>query len=112
MACNKVGNRHRPRGSHLTEMHHEKVVTKRKESSIPDNIAARDEARSSWIWSHFSENIGPRDTIAIIIVVVTGGISISNTAGVVVEIGVEIPIKVIIVATIIPRCPGDQGLRH
>ena len=80
-------------------------------SAIPDNVTASNKARTSWIWSHFIENIRPRDTIAIIIVVVTDGISISNTAGVVVEIGVEIPIKVVIVATIIPRCPGDHGLR-
>ena len=111
MACNKIGNRHRPRGSHLTEIVHEEVVTKRN-SAIPDNIAPSNEARTSWIWSHFIENIHPRDTLTIIIVVVTEGISISNTAGVVVEIGVEIPIEVIIVATIIPRCPGDRGLRH
>ena len=80
-------------------------------SAIPDNVTASNKARTSWIWPHFIENIGARDTIAIIIVVVADGICVRNTVGVVVEIGVEIPIEVVIVATIIPRWPGDPCLR-
>ena len=72
---------------------------------IPDDVIAGDEARLGRVGSHFIEDIGPGDTIAVVVVVVF----LRDTDAVVVEVVVEVCGKVVVGIVDLGTTSGGPG---
>ena len=107
MASYEIG--HRPGGSHLTETVDVSCCSSEEASELPDDIAASDETRPCGIGSHLIENIGPSDPMASVVVVVED--VISDAAGVVVEVCVEVLAVVVLHPVTGAGRPRQQRLR-